>query len=35
MHIPLTDPLYIPNDYLERIEIEGGDSIECDIEEDK
>lgn len=35
MDIPLTNSLDIPNDYLKGIEIEGGHSIESDVEEDE
>lgn len=35
MDIPLAGTLDIPDDYLERVEVQGGDGIEGDVEEDE
>lgn len=35
MDIPLADSFDVPDDHLERVEIQGGDSVECDVEKDK
>lgn len=35
MDIPLADSFDVPDDHLERVEIQGGDSVERDVEKDE